>query len=253
MLLDRLDWVAGWTSVRAGRWASDTPQPAPVTAQGGTRRPPLAPRPDDRPGRRLPGPSDSFDGRRLERGWRWVRAPAATLVPSRGVLRFPVQDADIAESPGDKPLASLLVRRLPPGDLMVETKFAFNLPPDVLSNFDQAGIALYANDDAFVKLAHVAIWETRQTEWAKEVPTLVTPPGRRYGNTVIGPPAPTTWLRIVRRGDRYTGYSSIDGRRWVRGGTWTHDLPGARLALFAMGGPGRHVAEFDYVRVSRPR
>jgi arabinan endo-1,5-alpha-L-arabinosidase len=104
-----------------------------------------------------------------------------------------------------------------------------------------------------VKLAHVAIWETRQTEWAKEVPEPVTPLGQRYGNTVIGPPGPTTWLRIVRRGDRYTGYSSNDGRRWVRGGTWTHDLPGARLALFAMGGPGGNVAEFDYVRVSRPR
>jgi arabinan endo-1,5-alpha-L-arabinosidase len=136
---------------------------------------------------------------------------------------------------------------------MVETKFSFDLPPDVQSNFDQAGMALYENDDAFVKLAHVAIFETRQTEWAKEVPTLVTPPGRRYGNTVVGPPARTTWLRIVRRGHRYTAYSSIDGRRWVRGGTWTHNLPGARLALFAMGGPGGHVAEFDYVRVFRPR
>jgi len=254
MLLDRLDWVGGWPSVRAGRWASDTPQPAPVTKQGGGRpRPQLPPVRDDRLGRRLRGPSDDFGGRRLERGWRWVRAPAATLVRSRGVLRFPVQDADIAEDPGGKPLASLLVRKLPPGDLMVETKFSFDLPPDVQSNFDQAGMALYENDDAFVKLAHVAIFETRQTEWAKEVPTLVTPPGRRYGNTVVGPPARTTWLRIVRRGHRYTAYSSIDGRRWVRGGTWTHDLPGARLALFAMGGPGGHVAEFDYVRVFRPR
>jgi hypothetical protein len=34
--------------------------------------------------------------------------------------------------------------------------------------------------------------------------------------------------------------------------TRTHDLGGARPALFAMG-PGGHVAEFDYVRVSRPR
>jgi arabinan endo-1,5-alpha-L-arabinosidase len=260
MLLDRLDWVGGWPSVRAGRWASDEPQPAPVTRAGGRPARPLAPLADDRPGRRLRGPSDDFDRRRLERGWEWVRAPAATLVPARGVLRFPVQDADIAEDPfdpahpeeGGKPLASLLVRDLPRGDLLVEAKFSFDLPPDVQSNFDQAGIALYRNDDAFVKLAHVAIFETRQVEWAKEIPTLATPPGRRYGNTVIGPPAATTWLRIVRRGRRYTGYSSIDGRRWVRGGTWTHDLAKARLALFAMGGPGGHVAEFDYVRVSRP-
>src|SRR5215213_4421360 len=31
MLLDRLDWIDGWPSVRGGRWASARPQPAPVT------------------------------------------------------------------------------------------------------------------------------------------------------------------------------------------------------------------------------
>jgi arabinan endo-1,5-alpha-L-arabinosidase len=31
MLLDRLDWVDGWPTVRAGRWASQGPQRAPVT------------------------------------------------------------------------------------------------------------------------------------------------------------------------------------------------------------------------------
>src|SRR5215211_151664 len=31
MLLDRLDWIGGWPTVRAGRWASQGPQPAPVT------------------------------------------------------------------------------------------------------------------------------------------------------------------------------------------------------------------------------
>src|ERR671916_1253050 len=30
MLLDRLDWVDGWPTVRGGAWASEDPQPAPV-------------------------------------------------------------------------------------------------------------------------------------------------------------------------------------------------------------------------------
>ena len=254
MLLDRLDWVDGWPSVRAGRWASDEPQPAPVTAEGGTRRPRLTPLRNDRPGRRLRGPSDEFDRRRLERGWSWVRTPAATLLPRAGRLRFPVQDADLFEATNT---ASLLVRDAPRGDFMVQVKFTLDVPPRGIFNFEQAGVSLYDSDDSFVKLAHVAIWQTRQTEWAKEVPTAVTRRDRRYGNSVIGPPArpgprvATTWLRIVKRGNGYTGYSSLDGRRWVRGATWTHELAAPRIALFAMGGPGGHVAEFDYVRVFR--
>jgi hypothetical protein len=31
MLLDRLDWIGGWPTVRAGRWASERPTAAPVT------------------------------------------------------------------------------------------------------------------------------------------------------------------------------------------------------------------------------
>jgi arabinan endo-1,5-alpha-L-arabinosidase len=258
MLLDRLDWVGGWPSVRAGRWASDRPQPVPVTAAGGKVRPVLAPRPDDAPGRALRGPSDEFAGGAAKPRWSWVRTPAASLTARPGWLRFPTQAGDIAEGSND---ASLFTERAPRGDFMVETKFEFDLPPTGVFNFQQAGMAIYADDDRFVKLAHVAIGQTRQTEWAKEVAQPAGPTGQRYGNTVVGPPGlpgalrTTTWLRIVRRGSgaaeqRYTAYSSIDGRRWVRGGTWTHSLGRARIALFAFGGTG-HTADFDYVRVYR--
>lgn len=37
LMVDRLDWIDGWPTVRAGAWASEDPQPAPVTepAAGG--------------------------------------------------------------------------------------------------------------------------------------------------------------------------------------------------------------------------
>ncbi|MBC9735445.1 family 43 glycosylhydrolase, partial [Nocardioides marmotae] len=40
-LLDRLTWREGWPEVRSGRWASDGPEPAPVTRRGdrGSREP----------------------------------------------------------------------------------------------------------------------------------------------------------------------------------------------------------------------
>jgi arabinan endo-1,5-alpha-L-arabinosidase len=261
MLLDRLTWRRGWPSVRNGRWASDERQPAPVTATHG--RPSPEPRPfvRDRPGRLLRGVSDEFERGRLERRWSWVRTPAASAAVRPGWLRFPTQAGDLFEATNT---ASVLVRRAPRGDFMVETKFEFDLPPTGVFNFQQTGLLLYQGDDAFVKLTHVSIFETRQTEWAKEVPTPLTPKGQRYGNTVVGPPGlpgvprTTTWLRIVRRADRgsasgeqrYTAYTSIDGRRWVRGGTWTHALASPQIGLVSMGGVG-HTADFDYVRVYR--
>lgn len=105
-----------------------------------------------------------------------------------------------------------------------------------------------------MKLAVASIWNTRQTEWAKEEAPV--PDGYpRYGNSVVGPPGEWTELRIVRRlaagEETYTAYTRREGGVWERGMTWTHDLgAGVRLGLVSMGGSG-FTAEFDYVRVSR--
>jgi arabinan endo-1,5-alpha-L-arabinosidase len=51
--------------------------------------------------------------------------------------------------------------------------------------------------------------------------------------------------------DFYTAYTSQDGSRWVRGGTWTHRELGdhVRIGLVSMGGPGDFNAWFDRVDV----
>ena len=97
-------------------------------------------------------------------------------------------------------------------------------------------------EDRFVKLVHASLWETRQTEWAKEVPQA-PPEYPRYGNGVVGPPGDITGLRIAvdRRpgADHYTAWTRQDGKPWIRGGTWTHRLgPRAELGLVSMGGGG---------------
>ncbi len=268
MLIDRLDWVDGWPTVRNGHWASDSLQPAPITvASHGPRMWDVQssrPRPHDRPGGLLSKYSDNFSGGKADPEWTWVRQPAASLTARRGFLRFPVQAADLFENTNT---ASIFSRPAPEGDFMVQVKFDFDLPPEGNGfNYQQAGLLIYENDDAFVKLVHASIWGTRQTEWAKEVETGQTPTNQRYGNSVIGPPGPpgtrttTTYLRIVRRIDPrsglhlYTGYSSYDGRRWERGATWTHLLENAKIGLVSMGlqNGEPHTADFDYVRTFRP-
>jgi hypothetical protein len=138
-----------------------------------------------------------------------------------------------------------------------------DLGTDELRNFQQAGLVAYVNDDLFTRLSTVAIWNTRQNEFGKEMPYA----GRlSYGGTIVGPPARTSWLRIVHRLDPRNGeheltpFTSRDGRTWTRGGTWT--LPAGTTVKVGLvsqgaGGPASETAppataRFDYFRISVP-
>jgi arabinan endo-1,5-alpha-L-arabinosidase len=101
----------------------------------------------------------------------------------------------------------------------------------------------------------VSIFNTRQTEFGKEV-TPVPTGYPHYGNTVVGPVGSWTYLRIIRHrtdsSDAYTAYTSLDGRHFDTGGTWTATLGShSRIGLISMGGAG-FTTSFAYLRVSRP-
>jgi arabinan endo-1,5-alpha-L-arabinosidase len=252
-LLDPVDWAGGWPTVRGGLWASDEPMPAPAAQPGDTTKYHEQDFNDIKIGQQLDAYSDDFNTSALGSQWSWVREPTAgTFGLEQGTFRFDTQAADLFESSNN---AAVLLEDAPAGDYVVETKFKLNLPPEgCCFNFVQSGLVIYGGDDNFIKLAHVSIWNTRQTEFAKELfPVSAGYP--RYGNTVVGPPAEWTYLRIVKRDNggqqEYSAYTKQAGERWVRGGTWTHQLGNnARIGLVSMGGSG-FVANFDYVRVYR--
>ncbi len=272
-LLDPVDWVNGWPTVRDGKWASDTRQPAPAGQPGQQSRYRPTPPRTLTPGRRLTAFSDEFTTG-LGSAWSWVRPPAAGTVGTAGtvgigLLRLPIQRAELFQ---DNNTASVLLRDAPRNDYVVEAKVRVDVPADgCCFNFAQAGVVIYGDDDNFVKLTNTSIWNTRQTEWAKEMSPV--PAGwTRYGDSVVGPPSRDwTYLRITveRLGgkdraaalgdtERYTAFTSQDGVRWVRGGVWTHTLgQTARIGLLAMGQQtdtaGTFNADFDYVRVSTLR
>ena len=253
VLLDPIDWINGWPTLNGGRGPSDEPQPAPAAQPGDKNkhnvRTPIA----DRLGKLIA--AEEFNGT-YNLDWIWVREPdSATYGLENGTFRFNTQAADLYV---DSNSAAVLTLTLPElsGDYIVETRFRLNLPPEgCCFNYVQAELVIYGNDDNYIKLVHASIWETRQTEFAKEIAPV--PAGYpRYGNTVTGPPAEWTYLRIVKREaaspygeDTYTAYTSQDGKTWVRGAGWTHALgANERIGLVSMGGSG-FVANFDYVRV----
>ncbi len=254
VLMDPLDWLHGWPTVRGGYWASDTLMPAPAAQPGDTSAYTLKIAPPDVLGDKIPALSDEFNGTSLSPQWTWVRQPApGTYGEGGGTFRFDTQDADLYVNSNN---ASVLTEPTPHGDYVVETKVKLNVPPSgCCFNYRQAGLVIYKDDDQFIKLVHFSLWETRQTEFAKEIAVAPDPgnPNSRYGNTVVGPPGDWTWLRIVKRSstteELYRAYTSNDGVNWERGGVWTHNLgASARIGLVSMGGSGS-TANFDYVRV----
>ncbi len=251
LLLDPLDWIDGWPTVRGGLWASDDAVQAPAAQPGQVDKYKTKAAKADKPGAANVGASDEFSAATLGPQWTWVREPApGTFGQGAGAFRFDRQAADLYVDPNN---ASVLTEAAPAGNYVIETKVDLNLPPEgCCFNYVQAGLVIYGDDDNFVKLASESIWETRQTEFAKELSPV--PDGYpRYGNTVIGPPGDTTYLRIAHQAkdgvDRYTAYTSRDGVEWVRGGTWTASLGAApKIGLVSMGGSG-FTATFDYVHV----
>ena len=252
-LLDALDWVNGWPLLNGGAGPSDSPQQAPAAQPGDKTNHKLKLVKEDQPGKLIGELSDEFNDAALRPEWSWIREPTPGMYGEEGgTFRFNTQDADLYIANNS---ASVLVEAAPKGNFVVETRVRLDVPAEgCCFNFRQAGLLIYGDDDNYIKLTHASIFNTRQTEFAKELkPVPVGYP--RYGNTVIGPPAEWTYLRIVKQTQKgeesYTGYTSRDGVNWIRGGTWTHDLgQDARIGLVSMGGGGFR-ANFDYVRVYR--
>jgi arabinan endo-1,5-alpha-L-arabinosidase len=250
VLMDRLDWINDWPTVRGGLWASDSAQPVPAAQANMKTNVSLLTATPDQPGELISSLSDEFSGA-LGSQWSWVRQPdPSTYSTSDETFNFNTQAADLYV---DSNSASILMESVPTENYIVEAKVKLNLPAEgCCYNYVQAGLVIYSDDDNFVKLVPVSIWETRQTEFAKELSPV--PAGYpRYGNTVVGAPGDWTYLRIAKRttsaGELYTAYTSVNGINWVRGGTWTHQLgSNAHIGLVSMGGSG-FAANFDYVHV----
>jgi hypothetical protein len=200
--------------------------------------------------------ADGFDNADLP-GWTWVRRDDRATV-SGGQLSWPVEQAELVGSGND---AGVLLHDAPStGDWIVETKFRLDLGTDEVRNYQQAGLVAYRNDDDFARLSKVAIWNTRQVEFGREL--VATADGRTsFGGSIQDRPGRLdTWLRLAHHRnaageDEFRAAVSRDGRTWTWGAVWTFS-PGTlpRIGLVSQGGAAGDpevAANFDYVRFYR--
>lgn len=255
-LLDPIEWVDGWPEVRGGYWASAKRQPAPaaqIWQDNDTRR---RIKPEDEPGRKIAALSDEFNGPALSKQWHFLHPLADnTYALTGGVYEVETRGPD---ENGDPQHVSILAEPAPvEGDYLVETRVTTTIPFDnsCCYNFAQGALFIYGDDGNSIKLDVFADYDTRQTEFGKQVtPVPANYPG--YDHMTVGPMGVTTWLRIVKHEgndglELYTAYTSNDGEYWTKGGTWRHNLgSGAQIGISAQNMAGFTV-DFDYVRVFR--
>jgi arabinan endo-1,5-alpha-L-arabinosidase len=254
-LIDPIDWLNEWPSVRGGYWASDTPQPAPAAQpwEANAYRPSV--KQPDEPGEKIAALSDEFNSKTLSPQWHFIHPQANNSYVLTGSA-YQVQTMGPDEN-GSPQLVSILGEPAPEGDYLVETKVTTTIPFDnsCCYNFAQGAMFIYGNDQNSIKLDVFPDFDTRQTEFGKQVGP-VPPNYPTYDHMTVGPVGLTTWLRIVKRNgsdntELYSAYTSNDGTHWTRGGTWTHTLgPNAQIGIAAQNLAGFTV-DFDYVRVYR--
>ena len=255
-LIDPIVWVNGWPQVRGGAWASDSPQPAPA-AQPNEHNGymPMFDEGFDEPGELLPAYSQDFNTANLNAQWHFIHPNADNAYTLTGTA-YEVQTNGYDEN-SDAPMVSLLGEAAPAGNWMVETKMTTSIPYNnsCCYNFAQGALFIYGNDQNSIKLDAFPDWDTRQSEFGKQVgPVAANYP--TYDHQNVGAVGSTTWFRIVRKGDGsagelYTAYSSPDGVHWTKGGTWTHALgSSAQIAIGADNAPGATIG-FSYVHVYR--
>ena len=154
---------------------------APATARTSLAATPSRPAGDRALSRRLRA------ARRWPDGGRWVRPPAADSYGSRnGKLHWQTQAGDLHPETPAAPLASVLTERAPRGNYIVETKVRVDVPEPAAARTTCRADWYLRRRRKLRQVASVSIFNTRQTEFGKEM--TPQPAGYpNYGNTVVGP------------------------------------------------------------------
>ncbi|WP_397356931.1 DUF1349 domain-containing protein [Paenibacillus sp. N3.4] len=182
-----------------------------------------------------PGPRP---GKNLGSGWSWVReeGSAWSVEGNPKAMKITTQEGGFTRP--TKPNNILLRNPAPSetGDFTVSTKIKFN----ATVNFEYAGLIMYQDDNNYVSLGRCfsANNQIRFTE------------GRNGGATDKNYADPITpqdiYLKIEKKGSKYNGYYSIDGKTWILlTDSFNISLNNPKIGIFTRKlGPASKTAEF---------
>ena len=203
-----------------------------------------------------PAPSDDFAGTTLGPQWSWLREDPAThsLSSSPGSLVITPEVGDLTATTNT---ARNLLLQPALGDWTIQSKLVFNAAPHVSTQ--QAGIVAYSGDDDYLKLdwefsggaARLSETSEDSLSGAPVVQVLTTIPTAPIFGT-----ASTVWLRMVKKGPRYTTSYSTNGADFTALYTTGAALTNVKVGVFAFNGPATSTdlnVAFDDFRVTNDR
>jgi beta-glucosidase len=200
--------------------------------------------------------SDDFAGATIGPQWSWVRENPAThsLTSNPGSLVITPEAGDLTATTNTA--RNLLVQPAL-GDWTIQSKLVFSAAPHVSSQ--QGGIVAYSGDDDYLKLdwefsggaARLSETSEDSLSGAPVVQVLATIPTAPALGT-----ATTVWLRMVKKGPRYSTSYSTNGADFTPIYTTGAALTNVKVGVFAINGPATNTdldVAFDDFQVTNDK
>ena len=158
-----------------------------------------------------------------------------------GALVLTAGKGDIAQAGNDVP--NILLQEANT-DWTVDTRMhCFSAPAAPAQN---AGLVAYESDDNFVKFVYAATFNFRRQPdagpAAGQLQLLVEENGQQKSQVslsldgIIPPETGDLWLRLVKQGDNYTAWYSLDGKKYEKAGSAAAVLKDIRVGVLACEG-----------------
>ncbi|NLY42939.1 MAG: DUF1349 domain-containing protein [Clostridiaceae bacterium] len=180
--------------------------------------------------------NDEFDKPTLDTSlWSWINEDPSlwSLTANPGYMTLSSRQGDLYQASTD---AKNILLQDAPGDWTIETKLTCTTRPDAA--YEQGGIIVFQDMDNYMKLDWEAQSSTRTIiQVLREVngspsATSIT------ANDIVGPDN-TVWFRIVKNGNVYSAYYSVDGENFTQVGTdYTLNFQNVKVGIYANNGSG---------------
>ena len=187
------------------------------------------------------GVSDTFDKEVPGSQWSWVREDPLNWSLSRepGSLLLIAGKGDIVQ---DNCEATNILLQSANSDWTVDTKIRCLTTPN--SPARNAGLVAYGSDDHFVKFVRTATFNFRRPAdagpAADQLRLLVEENGQQKSVVNLSLEGKELgeelWLRLVKKGDAYTAWYSLDGKKYEEMGTAKTLIEDVRVGVMACEG-----------------